>query len=199
MKVHRYLLPGIVLLVVLASPWIGKLTGDWITTGKGNIEVDVSGAPDPEGIKGWMTLTDVSTIYGVPLDALRAGLKVPADAPDSTPMKDLEQLIPDFETSTARTFVAEYLGGQDVAPKGVPTPAPTAVPGTRLPAGDIKGRTTLAELESLFGVPTSWVLEQLKLSADTNPNLSLKEIADTFGLEVDAMRLLVNEYQAAHP
>lgn len=198
MRIHRYLLPGLVLLVVLASPWIGKITGDWITTGKGNIAVDASGAADPAGIKGWMTLTDVSTTYGVPLEVLRAGLNVPAEVPDSTAMKDLEGLIPDFETDTARTFVTEYLGGQGaVAP--TPEPTPTALAGTRLPAGEIKGRTTLAELETSFGVPVPWVLEQLKLSADVDVNLTLKDLADKYGLDVDAIRLLVNDYQAAHP
>jgi len=208
MRVHRYVLPAIVVVALFGSVLVGQLTGDWATTGKGDIPLTASGVPDPEGIKGWMTLQDVSATYGVPLADLYAGLNVPADVPDTTAMKDLEKIIPDFETSTARLWVANY---QAANPGAVPAPAATAPaastgetptpvpPGGRLPASEIKGRMTLTEIAEQCQVPVSYILEQMKLDANQDPNQAIKDLADKHGLEVDTIRTVITEYQAAHP
>lgn len=208
MRVHRYVLPAIVLVALLGSVLVGKLTGDWTTTGKGEILVDASGAPDPEGIKGWMTLQEVSDTYGIPLAELYAGLGVPADAPPTTAMKDLEGIIPDFETATARLWVANYQAEHPgAAPTSVPPTtsqgsgqsATPALSGERLAGSEIKGQMTLSEIAEQCQVPLSYLLEQMKVNASEDPGQTIKDVAGKYGFEVGTVRLLVTEYQATHP
>jgi len=206
MRVHRYVLPAIVLVALLGSVLVGKLAGDWATTGKGDVPVDASGAPDPEGIKGWMTLQDVSDTYGVPLADLYTGLGVPADLPPTTAMKDLENIIPNFETETARLWVANYLAahpGAVAAPTSPTAPAggdqASTPPGTRLAASDIKGQMTLNEIAEQCQVPVSYILEQMKLDPGIDANQGIKDLAEKYGFEVGAVRIVVSEYQTTHP
>ena len=71
-RVNRFLMPFLVVLALLGSVWVAKAAGLWQTSGRGQVLLDASGQPDPAGIKGWMTLADLSETYGVPLDALYA-------------------------------------------------------------------------------------------------------------------------------
>ena len=207
MRVHRYMLPAIVLVALLGSVIIGQMTGDWATTGKGDIPVTASGAPDPEGIKGWMTLQNVSDTYGVPLAELYTGLGVPADLPPTTAMKDLEAIIPNFETATARLWVANYQAAHPGAVPSPTVPAPaegagqTTTPaqsGGRLPAGEIKGQMTLSEIAEQCQVPLNYLLEQMKLDPNEDPNQAVKAVADKYGFEVGTLRIVVSDYQTAH-
>ena len=45
---------------------------------------------NPDEIKGWMTLADVSKAYNVPVAEMLAAFELPADTPETTAIKDLE-------------------------------------------------------------------------------------------------------------
>lgn len=141
-KVNKYLMPIMVVAGLLGTVWVAKATGAWQTSGRGQILRDESGQADPAGIKGWMTLTDVSDTYGVPLDALYVLIGASLDVPPESALKDLEKLVPDMEVSTVRAGVAAYLEGTWSPADGrydygasshegtgeAPTPAPTSTP-----------------------------------------------------------------------
>ena len=141
-RINKYVLPILAVLALQGSVWIAKAAGVWQTSGRGSVLLDESGQADPEGIKGWMTLADVSETYGVPLDTLYIMIGAGPDLPADTEMKELEGLLPGMSVSTVRAGVAAYLdgswtpadgpygGGQPAEPEPAPTPtpAPTTVP-----------------------------------------------------------------------
>lgn len=59
-------------------------------------------------IKGNMTLNQVAKDTGMPLDALYAELKLPADLSADTALRDVGAKVPGFETSVVRDVVAAY-------------------------------------------------------------------------------------------
>jgi hypothetical protein len=125
MRVHRYVLPLVLIAVLLGSVQIGKAVDYWSTSGRAVILLDSLGYTDPAGIKGWMTLAEVSEIYGIPLAELRARLNLPADLPADTPLKDLERTGAGFETSAVRDVVAAYRAAN---PESAPRGSDTALP-----------------------------------------------------------------------
>ncbi len=110
MKLSAYLLPALVIAALLGTVLVSQLTGNWSTTGRNTvIPTTEAGNLSSSGIKGWMTLAQVSETYNIPLEELYTRLHIPADIPAETALKELEPLVPDFEVSTVRTMVDEYL------------------------------------------------------------------------------------------
>ncbi len=239
MKVNKYLLPIVFVVVLLGGVGIAQATGLWTTSGRDVIMTDDEGNPDPAWIKGWMTLEQVSTGYGIPLDVLYQQLGVPAETSPQTALKDLETIVPGFEIDLARTVVADYLGGTGATPQlspipGVtPTPAepvpalvettaPAAEPtpvhtpgqgdgtgadrptstslpaGVILPAAEIKGRMTMREVADQCAVPLEYLYEKLGVAATEDPSQLVKDVMAKYGLEIDALRAVVAEYQSQH-
>lgn len=144
-QVNKYLMPVLVVVALLGSVWVAKAAGLWQTSGKGQILLDESGEPDSAGIKGWMTLDDISTSYGVPLDALYVMIGADPEVPPGTALKDLEKLVPGMEVWAVRLGVAAYQAGlwtpadgrfdgepadnlPDPTPTPLPQPTPTPIP-----------------------------------------------------------------------
>lgn len=111
LRVNRYLVPVLAVLALLGSVWVAKAAGAWQTSGRGQILLSESGQPDPLGIKGWMTLDDISGTYGVPLPDLYILIGATDDVPPATALKDLEKVVPGMEVSAVRAGVAAYLAG----------------------------------------------------------------------------------------
>jgi hypothetical protein len=111
LPVHKIWMPLLVVVALMGTIGVAKLTGSWQTSGRGQVMLDESGVPDPQGIKGWMTLADVSETYEVPLDVLYALIGAGSDIPATTAMKDLEKLVPGTEVWAVREAVAAYQMG----------------------------------------------------------------------------------------
>jgi hypothetical protein len=116
--VNKFALPVVTVVALLGSILIAQAAGAWQTSGRDEVLLDPSGQPDPAGIKGWMTLADLSETYGVPNDTLYVMLGAGPDVPADTALKDLEALLSDFEVSAARDGVAAYLDGSWTPDKG---------------------------------------------------------------------------------
>ena len=71
-------------------------------------EVITATGANPDEIKGWMTLADVSKAYNIPLAEMLAQFKLPADTPGTKQIKELESDT--FDTSALRTWLKEKLG-----------------------------------------------------------------------------------------
>ena len=110
-RVNKFLMPVLVVLTLLGSVWVAKAAGLWQTSGRGQVLLDDSGQPDPAGIKGWMTLDDLSETYGVPLADLYVLIGAVPDLPSGTALKEMEAEVPGFEVSAVRAGVAAYLNG----------------------------------------------------------------------------------------
>ena len=110
-RVNKLLMPVLVVLTLLGSVWVAKAAGLWQTSGRDQILLDGSGQPDPAGIKGWMTLDDLSETYGVPLADLYVMIGAGPDLSSGTALKEMEAIVPGFEVSAVRAGVAAYLNG----------------------------------------------------------------------------------------
>jgi hypothetical protein len=133
-RVNQFLMPVLVVVALLGSVWVAKAAGLWQTSGRGQVLLDAGGQPDPAGIKGWMTLADVSETYGVPLDVLYVLIGAEASVPPETAMKDLEKLVPDMEVWAVREGVAAYLAGTWTPEMGRFEPAGTSPAESEMPA-----------------------------------------------------------------
>jgi hypothetical protein len=193
MRVNKYLLPILMAVALLGSVGVAQATGAWEVSGKQEISLGV--LTSSEEVRGWMTLQQVADGFGLTFEDLHARLNLPPDLPSETALKELEGLIPGFETTTVREVIAVYLG-ESVAPEATveptvtpgPTPTPEAIVTehtgpTPLPAGavlaasEIKGRHTLLEVAGQCQVPLDALLAALNLPADADPNVELKDLA----------------------
>ena len=151
-RVNKYVMPILAVAALLGSVLAAQAAGVWQTSGRGEVMLDESGQPDPEGIKGWMTLAGVSESYGVPLDVLYTMIGASPDLPADTELKELEGLLPGADVSTVRAGVAAYLDGSwspadgpyggEKSTQPEPTPAPTGTPvptATHTPLGSGQG------------------------------------------------------------
>ena len=105
MKINPFVYGAVVLVVFLGVIFGFQGAGVWSTSGK----VDVSGksiqpsAADVNSIKGWMTLEQVSTTFGVPVPEILSAFNLPADTPASTAVKDMESDT--FDITALRTWL----------------------------------------------------------------------------------------------
>jgi hypothetical protein len=109
MRVNKYVMPIILVVAMFAVVLVAQATGSWQVTGSTQIvPTTTSGRPDPEAIKGKMTLDEIITTYGIPQADLYAALKLPSDLPTSKQVKELESVIQDFEVDSVRQAVIDY-------------------------------------------------------------------------------------------
>lgn len=108
MKINPYVYGAIVLAVFLGVIAGFQGAGVWSVSGK----VDSSGeeiqpsAADVNSIKGWMTLEQVSTTFGVPLTEILSAFNLPAETSGSTALKDLESDT--FDIPVLRTWLQNH-------------------------------------------------------------------------------------------
>ncbi len=196
MKVHRYVLPLVLVASLLGSVLIAKAAGYWSTSGKTAVLLDASGQADPEGIKGWMTLADVAATYQVPEAELRGRLGLPADLPMDTALKDIEAIVSGFEVSAVRDVVTAYRAELAGATPTATVPAPTsdvpeATPALQ-PTAEIKGKDTLEDVARIYGISVEEIVAAAGLPADVDVHAPLKDIADKYGVEILAIREAVD-------
>lgn len=201
MRVHRYVLPLVLIASLLGSVLVAKATGYWSTSGKTAVLLDESGLADPQSIKGWMTLADVAETFHVPESELRARLGLPADLPMDTALKDIEAIVSGFEVSAVRDVVAAYrsepAGATPSPADGSPEATPIGTPETILPSTEgIKGKETLADVAATYGVPVDEIVAAAGLPADVDIHAALKDIANKYGVEILTIREAVSSVLA---
>jgi len=113
MTLNKYILPIGMIAVLLITVLAAQATGHWQVSGAGQaIPTTSDGQPDPQGIKGRMTLAEIIEVYQIPQADLYAALELPADLPTSTQLKEIEKIVPGFEVSRVRELVTEYNAGR---------------------------------------------------------------------------------------
>lgn len=110
MKVNPFLYGMVILILFFGVIGIAKATGNWSVSGKISAtgeKVMPTGA-NPDEIKGWMTLADISKAYKIPVADILAQFELPADTPETKQIKELESDT--FSTINLRTWLKERLG-----------------------------------------------------------------------------------------
>lgn len=102
---------GILVIAVFASVIaVGMASDSFLTTGRttaGGERVAPQGVSVTE-IKGWMTLGDVATAWGVPLAEIVSAFGLPADTTPATALKDIES--DQFSVTALRDWLAVRTG-----------------------------------------------------------------------------------------
>jgi len=161
---------------------------------------------DMEGLLEGFETTTVREV----VTAYLAGKAQPAEPPASEAAPAVEPspgAVPAAEPVPAATEAmpasgedkpAQPVATQEHVPTGDgtgPTPLP---PGQILPASEIKGRNTLAEIAAQAAVPLDKLIAALDLPADFDPNTQVKDLVDSGAVaEVQTVRDAVAELQAA--
>ncbi len=133
MRINPFFMPALTIALMFGTVFGAQTFGLWSTSGRDTTTLE---ALTPADVKGWMTLRQVSD--GIPISPadLYRLMDIPADVPPDTALKDLEGILPDFEVSTLRTRLEEWLAGPasvsappvaTITPQP-PEPKPTATP-----------------------------------------------------------------------
>lgn len=196
MRLNPFFLPVLAIGALLGTVWAAQALGQWSISGRADVDLEQL---TPADLKGWMTLQQVMDGLTISQTDLYALMAIPAEIPPETALKDLEPLVPDFEIVTLRDKLAAWQAGGPaseaplpVPPSPTPLPAVTATPapaalhagtgptplpaGQVLPADQIKGRLTLAEVSAQCAVPLDQLLQALQLPAETDPALPVKDL-----------------------
>ncbi len=209
MRVNPFFMPIIVIVVLLGTVFAAQAAGFWSTSGRDTTNL---AQMTPADIKGWMTLQQVMDGLNIAQEELYALASIPASVSPTTALKDLEPLVPGFEVSTLRDALTARLGSTgNAAPAAstvVPTqtaiapppmPAATAAATTSaqvLPADQIKGKMTLKEVSDQCAIALADLMSALKLPADTDPNVLIKDLVAQGKLaEVSAVQQAVTDLQ----
>ncbi len=110
MKVNPFIYGALILVLFFGVIGGAKAAGVWSVSGKltaSGEKLAPTGA-NPDEIKGWMTLDDISTAYNVPVAEILAEFDLPADTPGATQVKALESDT--FSTTALRTWLKARLG-----------------------------------------------------------------------------------------
>jgi hypothetical protein len=166
MRINPLVAPLAMIIILLGAIFGANQVGLWSTSGRTSVNLQNLTALD---IKGWMTLQQISDGMGLPVEQVRYALNVPMSAPNSTAMKDLEKMIPGFETSHAR----EILGKSMSVVLPTPTIAPTEQP---FSVDQIKGGQSIKQVAEQANVQMNQLLDQLNLAPDTDVDLTLKAL-----------------------
>lgn len=198
MRVNPFLMPILLIVALFGTVFTAQALGTWSVSGKTAVDLTKL---TPADLKGWMTLQQVMDGLKLSKDDVYAAGKIPADVLPSTALKDLEKIVPGFETSVLRDALTKKLSGAapasapqtPVAVTPVATPAATVSathvpssgggatptplpPGQFLPASQIKGSMSLKSVSQQCGVPLDKILAGLQLPSDTNPETLLKDL-----------------------
>jgi hypothetical protein len=109
MRVNKYVMPIALIVAMFATVLVAQAAGIWQVSGTTQVIPNpATGRPDPELIKGKMTLDEIITQYRIPKGDLYSALQLSADIPTSKQVKELESIIPDFEVDLVRQAVKDY-------------------------------------------------------------------------------------------
>jgi hypothetical protein len=123
MKVNRWVMPVLVLVLLGGVIGAAQATGLWASTGRGTVGAGQggggggAGAGGGEGstqvVKGWMTLAEAADAAGLPVATVAelTGAPDPASIDPATPLNQLEELVPGFTMSAFRDRIAEATAG----------------------------------------------------------------------------------------
>ncbi len=189
MSVNKYFMPGLVILLLLATIGIAQTTGFWIVSGKQMI--DVSQLASSSEIRGWMTVEEIATGLGLPLDQVYSATGIPKNVPPDTALKDLEQIIPDFEVSGIQDALAAYLGETEAA---TPETRASADSTAQLEGGAVLAPSSDRDLATEVMTPVADAPQDheteaatILASADIKGSYTLEEIAAQTHIALDRL------------
>ena len=97
---------GLIVLIIYFGGIGVSALGGFYTLLPGPVTAETTVA-DIDELKGYMTLSEISSLTGVSLDEVYRKMEIPENVPSSTPAKDIGSIIPGFDFHTAREKLTE--------------------------------------------------------------------------------------------
>ncbi len=173
-----------------------QLAGKWQTKPALASFTDRTGKLDPENIRGWMTLAEISTGYGVPVERLYAEAGIPNRVRPSSRLNTVAKTYNiKFEPDKVRDIVRRHLEGRPADPN----PAQAQVIKQEHDAAEepeVKGFMTLNEIAVKTGVPKDHLLRALGLPATIDGRTPIREWTHEHGKSIGDLREAVTRYRA---
>ncbi len=158
---------------------------------------------NPDHIREWMTIEQLSQATGMPLDYLYTQARLSSQVEANITLEELGR-ITGFAMEDMRKVVSEYyilnpdieLVAPQIIPSGTPAGEPQGTPqgvqGERLIEVDgIRGANTIDEVCDHYNITRSWLLHQLDMPADTPGNISFRSLE----IEIGRVRSIVEDFQ----
>jgi hypothetical protein len=207
MRIKPVIFGIFVLTIFLCTIWAFRAYGFWSVSGKLTRDGQaVQPLPnDVNSIKGWMTLDQVISTYGITLDELITQFNLPADTSPSIALKDLERYS--FSVQDLRTWLLTRINFTlTQTPDSKPSVTPTAPIDSQdsllsddhiAPEKLVTGRTTFQQLLD-WGVSEDAIaqiignelpeLSMLVKDFVTQQNMSFSTIKIALQAEVDGTK-----------
>ena len=187
MRVNPIFVPLLFVFVLLGTVFGSQLLGLWSVTGRSAVNTANMTAAD---LKGWMTLTDVMTGIKISKPELYDLMKIPADVPETAALKDLEKIVPGFETSTLRDALTARGAAAPalIAPTAVaPTPVAPAIQATVRITGTGALSATHATDDGTRPTPTA-LPPGVTLTVDQiKGSMTLRQVSEQTGVPLGAI------------
>lgn len=183
MRVNPIFVPVIMIVALLGTVFVAQAAGIWSTSGRTTTLTTIT----PADIKGWMTLQQVIDGLGIPQDELYALGNIPSDIPPTAALKDLESLVPGFETSTLR----DALTARFSTPANTSSPTAEIPPNTATPAQPVPTATVAAHVESGIG-PTPLPSGQILPASQIKGSMTLRQVSERCGVALDALLTMLD-------
>jgi polyferredoxin len=168
---------------------VSQLTGSWQTRPQRISLMDSSGKLDPENIRGWMTLQEISQGYGIPINRLYAISGIPAKVPPQARLNTIaREYKVDFEPEALRGVVRGLLTGEPVKKAAKKKQHSGREP-------EVRGFMTLNEIALKTGVPKDYLVKTLKLPKEIDGRQPLREWMHDNGLTIQDVRDTVAGYR----
>ena len=173
-----------------------SLAGKWQTKPSVLSFAGPAGKVDPENIRGWMTLQEISAGYSVPLERLYQESGLPSRVPATARLNIIaREYKVRFEPDALREVVRRLVSGEKPA-----APEPAAAPKTPAqakehgPDEEVKGFMTLNEISVKTGVPKEYILKTAGLPLDIDGRTPVREWMHAQGKSIQDIRAAVKEY-----
>lgn len=128
MKVNRWIMPALALVLLVGIIGASQAAGLWASTGRSAAAAGLgqgrggggeggegggTGAGATSVVKGWMTIEEAADASGLPVETVAelTGAADPASLDPATPLNQLESIVPGFTMSTFRALVADAAAG----------------------------------------------------------------------------------------
>jgi polyferredoxin len=162
---------------------VSQLAGMWQTKPAAVSFTNANGKLDPESIRGWMTLDEISKGYSIPLDTLYTNTGLPRQVSPTTRLNAItrEHKV-EFEPDKVRDIVRSYVQG---APATAPAAAKKAHSGGE---EEVRGYMTLNEIALKTGVPAAGLRKALDLPDSIDARQPVREWMHAHGKSIQDLR-----------
>ena len=186
---------ALLLLGLATTIGVSKVSGYWRTKPEAVAFTNRGGKLDAEQMRGWMTLNELSSGYGIPLARLYERAHLPQTVAPTTKLNQIARTYNlEFAPDDMREVVRGFLSGQSDSPKGEKKSGQGKKDGHS--GEEIRGVMTLNEVSAKTGVPKDYILKSLGAPPNTDARKPIRDWIHDLGKSMQEVREAVAAYRS---